>query len=217
MYRIIGITDGSQMNKDLGLVKGQLKLIKAIPISEIKSWYSSNLGGNWNGSELKSYLNGAATDDFLTDAKNNQWKTGDYWDSLITSQKWYMELKAEYPWPSTNPLPNTISEGYTEGKVGLMYASDYYNSGSQDTNNWLYVKNGWSTSSSLSGNFIYEWTMSRNGITGVYYAAWAMTIFGYLYPDVMNYTYAVRPVFYLTPNITLTGEGTSTNPFIISV
>ena len=70
MYRIIGMTKDA--DTDLGLDANRLKVIKATPLSKVKSWYSKNQDGNWDNSELNSYLNGTKTDDFLPDAKTNQ-------------------------------------------------------------------------------------------------------------------------------------------------
>ena len=99
-----------------------------------------------------------------------------------------------------------------------MYASDYYNGcdKSPDTNCWLYIKNGLSISTSLSGNAQNEWTMSRNGNYDSDYLAWDIDVDGTLKSSFyLNATISVRPTFYLIPNITLTGGGTESDPFII--
>ena len=121
-----------------------------------------------------------------------------------------------YSWPSKNPTPQSISEGAWSGRIGLMYASDYVNAYQDNSrDNWLFIKNG------MSGNRAeYEWTMSRYGyyydpyISG--YDAWSMNDGGKLYTWSMNLSCAVRPVFYLTRDISISGEGTESDPFIIS-
>ena len=144
---------------------------------------------------------------------NNKWESPEYWEGLITSQKWYNVDQSTI---------NAIEEqktSWTEkiSQIGLMYVTDYFNAGSQDTSNWLFIKNGWSTNSTLSGRALYEWTMSRYGLYGSFYRAWNVYSNGKL--DYNGYmvtgTFAVRPVFYVLPGVTLTGEGTTENPFII--
>ena len=213
MYRIIGIT--SAKDDTLGIPANSLKIIKAIPSSESQQWNSLYKQEDcvvdgidkckWDDSDMKTYLNGTFYNS-IKDAKPN----GAYWDSIILSHSWY---NVDY---TSVPATEPTSSNTTASKIGLMYATDYKNSGDQNTNNWLFIKNGWSTNSSLSGNALYEWTMSRYGYHHQTSLAWHVLSAGLTFHDVrLTTTYAVRPVFYIDPNITLTGEGTTENPFII--
>ncbi len=198
MYRVIGVT--SEDDNTIGLKANQLKIIKATPSSTSCKWHSSNIDIKWDASIMKTYLNTT----FLNDAISTKWETGEYWERLITSHSWYNADFAYLP-----DLEPTTS--YTEeSQIGLMYATDYKNAGETNTNNWLYIKNGWSTNSTLKDDAIYEWTMSRHA-SG---SAWSVG--GSLSKTGMSSSFSARPVFYLQSEINLSGEGTKENPFIIS-
>ena len=201
MYRIIGVT--SSDDNALGLKANQLKLIKAIPSSTSQKWHNNaRPGATWDDSDIKEYLNTT----FLNDAVS-KWENGETWKGLITSQRWYNKDQSTRPTASTEPTTSQT----VFSQIGLMYGTDYMNTNGQSTSNWLFIKNGWTGNSSTA-----EWTMSRCG-GGAYsdYKAWCVDIDGYLYNYSLNAPEVVRPVFYLTPGIKLTGEGTVENPFII--
>ena len=149
---------------------------------------------------MKTYLN----DTFLNDAVDNQWENGEEWQRLITNQKWYNADQSTTPTASVEPTDSTTDNPY---QIGLMYATVYMNAGAQDKTNWLFIKNGWTGNPTTKS----EWTMSRKGFTSM----WRMDSYGTLGDYTLTNPYAVRPVFYVSPNITLTGEGTTTEPFII--
>ncbi len=214
MYRIIGITTDN-VNTELGLVPDQLKIIKATPSNTSQVWHSSNSDVIWDSADVqKIYLNATffkTITDITTKVETHNWS------ELISNPQWYIADNNVGSWIlTTEKNKTTLSANH---KVGLMYASDYYNgcNKSLNTSCWLYVKNGISASSSLSGNALYEWTMSRYGNALGNCYAWSVlsggTLNGTYYVDS---SYAVRPVFYLIPDVTLTGEGTETNPFVIS-
>ncbi len=212
MYRIIGITD-SNVNASLELEAGQLKIIRATPLKEddgikVVQWGSGNLDSStWDNAIIqKTYLNVT----FLNTIDET-------WKKLIDNPYWW--------------IGDNTSSGGTEAtskksknyQIGLMYASDYYNSwdyakanpsiSNPNTDSWLHITHG--TSSSSTYNSLYEWTMTRYGLYSSAYHAWDVHTDGTLYYNRVDYTRAVRPVFYLTPNILLSGEGTEDNPFII--
>ncbi len=208
MFRIIGITSAD--DNTLGLKKDQLKLIKATPSSTSQVWYSNYTSDiKWDSSSTKSHV----TSWYNTNIKNKQ-PNGTYWDSIVTSQKWYNADQTSTP---GTVEPKTSQSA--ANKVALMYATDF-NNASTGTSSWLYVKNGWSTSSTLSGNSLNEWTMSRYGYyrgrDGSTYEAWCVETNGGLWWYLIDYAYAVRPVFYLQSAINLTGAGTATDPFRIT-
>ena len=205
MYRIMGITSEERTEnngQDVMWQKGQLKIIKATTSSDSQAWNSNSSSGvKWDSTDMKSYLNGT----FYNTIKNAT-PNGTYWDSIITSHSWY---NADY---TSVPNAEPTTSHTSNSKIGLMYATDYKNSGDQNTNNWLHLKNGW-TGNSTSLN---EWTMSRYGYSSTYgaYSAWYVFSFGGLGYTVSN-AFAVRPVFYLQPQINLTGKGTVDDPFRI--
>ena len=207
MFRIIGITSEERIEnngQDVMWKKGQLKVIKATPSSESQAWASSDQ--TWDSSSAKSHV----TTWYNTNISGKQ-PNGTYWDSIVTEQKWYNVTQTSTP----GTVEPTTSQSAVS-KVALMYGTDYKNSGDQNTNNWLYVKNGWSTSSTLSGYALYEWTISSAGYYGTY-LAWAVYDNGILSSGYgVGAKFAVRPVFYLQSEINLTGTGKSDDPFRIT-
>lgn len=203
MYRIIGIT--SAADTAIGLKKDQLKIIKATPSSELVSWGSDTKDQPWDSSYAKSTLNG----DFLNSIKNAQ-PNGAYWDSIITSQKWYNADQK-----SISTIESKASKTL-ESKIALMYATDYKNSGDQNTNNWLFITNGW------TGNALgFDWTMTRYGESSGRYLGWRIYKNGTVnYSLLADHDYEIpyvfRPVFYLQPELNLTGKGIATDPFRIT-
>ena len=161
---------------------------------------------------MKAYLNTTFYNS-ITSAQPN----GAFWDSKILSHSWYnADQSVDMPFTLTEEPKTSHTE---ESKIGLMYATDYINAYGTSTSNWLFIKNGWSTNSTLSGLTLYEWTLSRYGLVGggPYSAVWCLVSNGYLtYNESTAAGHKVRPVFYVSPNITLTGEGTTDNPFIIN-
>jgi len=109
-------------------------------------------------------------------------------------------------------------------KISLMYASDYLLSlGSSAlgytsyTNNetlktgWMHISNNDSGAPSS-----YEWTSSRFGDDGGGYFAWFVGSAGFVGDNGVVNDYSARPVFYLTSDVKISGEGTIGSPYIIS-
>ena len=200
MYRIIGVA--SEDDNTINLPANSLKIIKAIPSSKSRVWHSTANDIKWDSSAMKNYLN----ETFLPDAISNIWDNGTTWDSIILSHSWYNVDQAEIQRAAEPQTSHT-----TESKIGLMYATDYMNAGGESSSIWLFITNGWTGNSSTS-----EWTMSRYGLGGKNYHAWRVDTSGNLSSiDYLADMFAVRPVFYLQSDITLTGEGNAENPFII--
>ncbi len=200
MYRIIGIT--SAADNTIGLYANQLKVIRAVPSSTSQAWHSSNSSNTpWGSSSAKSYLNGT----FLSTIKGLV--DGTYWESMISSHKWYNADQRSTP-GETEPKTSQTAES----KIGLMYGTDFTNA-STGTSSWLFITNGWSGNPSKE-----EWTMSRYGrSSNGNYVAWLVATGGTLSNGyIVNNTLAVRPVFYLQSGVNLTGEGTKDHPYIIT-
>ena len=148
--------------------------------------------------------------------------------SQVDSVTWYlggMEIR-DYNYEVYEDISYSFERGTTvysgrqaswQGKVGLMYPSDYlhtyaygvndqcldlFNCFSPDAeSSWLYSsKSQWFISP-----FSHEpdWVFFAYGLDGLYYAAFATLQF------------VVRPTVHLRPDIKLTGTGTSTDPYQI--
>ena len=190
MYRIIGIT--SKEDVDLNLPYNSLKLIKAIPLDENQPWTEEYGIPPWDESHIKSYLN----ENFLTDAVS-KWESGESWEKIVISHKWRFLSR--------------ISE---ESKIGLMYSADYQNANGETSNNWLYIKNGWIANGEIGDS---EMTIGDGSAVDEVeiYCEKVVDISGLTRYASCTSDFAIRPVFYVSPDITLTGEGTAENPYII--
>ncbi len=202
MYRIIGVTN--EADTKLGLHANQLKIIKATPSNTSRIWHSWADDTKWDGSAMKTYLNGTGNNQFLGTVK---WESPDYWEGLITSQSWYnVDLPATPP-AMAEPTDSTTAES----KIGLMYATDYSNAYSANSDNWLFIGHGWSSNTAVD-----EWTISRYSYGGTNVKAWCVRSSGSLKAYSLDESHAVRPAFYLQPGVTLVGEGNAADPFRIA-
>ena len=233
MYRIIGVFEGTDGNQ-------HLKLISLEQLGRY-AWNADYLTDvNWESSTLYTGLNGSyfltnTTYDYL---QNNTWlnkiedwtwnavntKTSssgpNYYNSLTPSQIYLHEMNRSSKTSSIGSWTNPTA------KIGLMYASDYTLSlgssalaitGSTYTNSttlnkgWMHQSNNDTTASS------YEWTLSRYGDTGGNFRAWYVVSDGSVGNYLVYDAYGVRPVFYLTSDVTHnSGTGTYTDPYIIN-
>ncbi len=189
MYRIIGIT-----------TDGKLKVIKAKKYGDNRQWNSGDyLDVKWNASTLYTYLNSTFYNSLNARIQG-----------LIENHTWNMDLVGSSPWTQTT---TGNQDGTIQAHIGLMSGADYvnaYQNSSKD--NWLFITNGW------SGNIgPDEWTMSRYGYfyNDESYLAWYVARGGHVGVSRVTEANAVRPVFYLVPNITLAGTGIITDPFRI--
>ena len=181
-----------------------------------------NSGAWWNGTS-GSYYNNSTT---ATTVNFTNYKLSDKAKSYITISRYYLGgYKASsgvmtnqfYAYERGTARYDTNRPLYWDGMVGLMYPSDFgyaagnscvtgtdpYNYGGGCKNkDWLYISN------------TYQWLMSPS--SGRSFNAFAVSSSG----DVGLSVYpasSVRPVFYLTSSASITdGEGSSTNPYILS-
>ena len=191
LYRIIGVFDN------------QVKLIKSTSYGEY-AWDSS-YSNDWSSSDINNTLNSTYLNSL-----------GSTWRSKIATHTWYVGGHTTYI-ATAKKFYNAESSGTTwNGKVGLMYVSDYgyaansnawsddlYNYKDYSSTNWLF----------LGSN---EWTITR-------YSSRSRNVFyvynnGYLNVSSVGYGYSARPVFYLISNVALeNGTGSSSNPYRLAV
>ncbi len=208
MYRIIGI---DSLN--------QLKLIKKNALSVAYNWntdFETNI--TWSDSELFSglndnyFLNNTSYIESLWKNKilTKSWKYGDVEKSSDTANNIY---QMENSWSDT-----------VDAKIGLMFLHDYYyayqSNGlncawngeySMCQNSWLQIKQN-----DLDAIYYSEWTMTRAGKYDGDYGAWYITSSGYVEEYYLSTSNSVRPVFYLTTDVSyLGGTGTIEDPIMI--
>ncbi len=206
MYRIIGVTDGSE-ESTLGLKAGMLKVIKATPSNIGQAWsssFSSNIDWDNGSNTVRTYLNGTFYNGSTIDSRIKPY---------IAEVKWWKGDRTD----ATTSGAESKTATSTQYRVGLMYAGDYYNSWTYatNTNSWLHITHGLSSSSTTYSN-TYEWTMTRYGRDGESYYAWYVFLDGRFSAYPVHYTSAVRPVFYLSSTAGLIGFGTETSPYTIT-
>lgn len=195
MYRIIGITDNSTTNSNLGIPENSLKIIKATKYGGEVAWGTSS--ANWDSATINtSTLNNSFLNSISTSESGINWK-----NIILNNHYWYIGDGSGYNGENTE-------KSSTNNPIGLMYISDYNIAGHSS---WLHISNGWGE------EYVgYEWTMTRYksgypwiiqdyGSTENYYN-WA-------YPRTTAY---IRPAFYLIANVSLYGNGTTTEPYIIT-
>ncbi len=188
-----------------------------------------NSGAWWNGTS-GSYYNNSTT---ATTVNFTNYKLSDKVKSYITTSRYYLGGYDDSSGVMTNQFYtyereitgyDTNRPFYWDGMVGLMYPSDYgyaagntcvtgtdpynYNGGCKNKD-WL-----WMTTSSNYSNGA-EWLMSPNlGGTG---GAFHVDSSGYVGGHGVNNPRSVRPVFFLNSSASISeGEGSSTNPYILS-
>ncbi len=245
-WRIIGL---------LNTPEGQrLKLIRANSIGSY-SWdnkasgtgsSTSEFGSNdWTDSTLKEVLNNGAyynrTSGTCPSGSNGATTSCDFTSNGLTEEArnqidtitWQLGGTSNYS--NTNTIQfYTYERGTTvysgrptewQGKVGLMYPSDYgyATSGGTSMNRTsclekeLYNWNDSSYTDCKASNWIsntYEWTLT----TGTSISTYVFRIGENSSVDSFSayFQYVVRPSVYLTKNVTiLSGEGTPENPYVL--
>ena len=169
--------------------------------SGTNTWSSSTLTTtNLNSTFLNSL--GATYRNQISDAT---WYVNGYSTSSVTAATWHDNESTGTTWT---------------GKIGLMYVSDYgfaasnsawttdvssYNSTSIRNNNWMYMG-------------LTEWTISRESSYTNY--VYLVNSTGYVTDTSVNNSLnatAVRPCFYLTPDVTYAGgTGTESDPLRVN-
>ena len=213
-YRVIGITDNSSLNTDLGLKENQVKIIR-------DKYYSSNRAsstGDWEKYEINTYLNQTEINNIIPSG----------WDSKITSQKWYKYNVSNNNASTADDIITAESKSVTSTntKLGLMSLADYYYSetsggtkscyNSACTNTWLYDSSIEQETMSYYGAMDtgvetkYFWYIPYNG------KALYSSLFATRPPDGTIYN-TIKPVMYLDANVLVKGNGSGTldDPFIL--
>ncbi len=175
-------------------------------------YWSTNSNSTWSESRLntinlnKNYINNIGTK-WSEKISDHTWKVGGNTWNNIGTQTAPSAYQNEINGPATNKTVNA--------KVGLMYVSDYGYAASSSS---------WSTALNSYNNVIanncmymglYEWTLaSRTDISDI---AFVVDYTGYVYYYYVYRSYgAVRPVFYLKPEIAYSvGSGTISSPYIL--
>ncbi len=201
LYQIIGVTEG-----------GKFKLIKTTAygwkIWNDKYMYQScgvrGVKCKYTNSKIYTTLNKDFAETLLD------------WDKKVDNATWYIGAITSDNITAHDIYQSEIKESTYNGKYGLMYASDYFYAYDGIGNKNCQKE---SCESFLSSPY-NTWTITRqdydsNAYTG--YAYYANSSEKRLRSRVMDVEYAVRPVFYLFANTSITsGIGSKDRPFIIN-
>ena len=239
LWRIIGVFDSASHGQS---GKNLVKIIRADSIGAL-AWHKSNTN-DWTAASLMNLLNGAylnaedGTDSgycygYSTSVPSNcdYTKIGinSTYRNMIANAKWYL---GGY---SSNGATAAAFYGYErgttvysgrptewEGKIGLMYPSDYgysvlSSSCARTTNLGSYNTPTCAGESWLYGEG-YEWTL--NSYSSSSNLVFLLYNFGNLYNvnDRADFGYSARPVLYLDSLVyVVDGNGTMSNPYIIGM
>ena len=110
---------------------------------------------------------------------------------------------------------DNVERTYTwKGKVGLIYPSDYgYASGNSNCATNISYSNTYCDTNWMSS---YGWTITPSPYSIYALNVWYARASSVDYSNALN-ARAVRPSVYLKPNIKVTGEGTTSNPYVFSL
>lgn len=209
LYRIIGVFG----ENNHGVTGQQLvKIIKNASIGNNR-WEGNGKTNNWSTASLNTTLNTEYLTNRLSQYENKiatvTWKIGGFTNtnneiSTANAKKIY-----------TNEFSS--SKKTTEGKLGLMYASDY--GFATSSSNWSAYLINYETETIRNNNYLYsesnEWTLTIYPGTDV--SSWIVTGNGSISSTDISNNYATRPTFYLTSDIQYTGgSGTSTDPYRVN-
>ncbi len=223
MYRIIGIDEANN----------QVKVIQATALIKETQYnfpwhlnYRTN--SPWEESSVYVFLNSADSNySYFVGNSYYNYMQNEMWTNLMVAHPiWYygdnntsvINAKTTYRSERREKLENG-------DPIGLMYASDYLYAGSQDENNWLYIRNslnGIENTGSLSREVLkekqssYETTMTRYGDIDDHYYVRYITPRGIENTDV-SFNNPIRAVFYLDgTKVILNGKGTIYKPYYIT-
>ena len=165
----------------------------------LDNWYSTNIANKGYDDKVVS------TAGFCNDRNT---RSGDSWVSSGTQFHYAPYERIVSTHQPTLKCSNT-NDIYTT-KVGLITADEVmYAGGTTSSNNSYYLYTGQ-----------YYWTMSPSYFAVGSSNSWAhvfnVSSAGHLYNISVNNTFGVRPVLNLSADVTLTGSGTQTDPYVVS-
>ena len=165
-------------------------------------------------STMATYLNGTYYNSLTSDAKSKVIKgtfnvsTPGYYTDTETLET-DAEQEKQYQWKGYVALYTVTELLRASTTSGCSSLSAGYNSKNTDycnSNNWL-----WPTTFNSSN---FEWTLSPY-VRSTCYLVWYVSSSAYVNNCSANLARGVRPVLHLSSNMTLSGSGTSSEPYTI--
>ena len=203
LYRIIGVFNE------------QVKLIKSGSYST-SSWSGDYVYNNtWSSSAMADTLNESYLNSFDTK-----------WQDVISSHTWKvggLDIGNAYRTFYANTVYNYEVGNYSDyttwnGKIGLMYASDYAFAISNSY--WRTEVTSSSYGNVANNNWLFEgsdeWTISRDSSSNS--GAIMLSSSGFLDDYSVTNKYRIRPCFYINSNVFyISGTGTKSDPYRIGI
>ena len=217
-----------------GTKETRLKIIRNELYSEDMRWDTDNVN-DWSTASLQEELNGTYLENITSPSKemigNAIWKLGGLSSSDSDTNNYQNAITSTW---YTYERGTEVYEGRpTEwtGKIGLMYPSDYgyATSGGSITNRETCLNTALYNWKDYDDCFNHDWLHDRPNEE---YEQWTLTsgssrsdtVFrvnfrgGMAYNNASIQYIAVTPALYLNSNVKISGgEGTESNPFILSL
>ena len=187
---------------------GTIKIMRTVNIDR-QYWDSSN-SNNWaRPASLNTYLNGTYYNGLNSTAQ-----------SQIVAKDWSI---GAVTWDNNNLATQIANENATKwnGKIALVTVSEYIrsNSNKNSCGSFSLINDNYNScvSTGWMDNNEYWWTLSPS--VGHPSYSFRVVSFGAIYDDtnVSNYYGGdIHPALYLSPDVTLTGSGTQSDPYVLS-
>ena len=162
--------------------------------TQLESWYQTNIGSK---NDLASSV--ATGDYYCEQAKVKLIDDYTSGNATMTTYKKYT--------PDFKCSSDGNGKGVVNASVGLLsYDEVVYAGGYVGLDNNYYLNNP----------AIYWWTMSPAGFVASRSSVWGGTAPGYIHSNYVFNTYSARPVLILNADTLVTGDGTSSDPFVVS-
>ena len=206
------VSFNNELWRILGVIDGKIKIIRNESIGSMK--WNSTLNNNWDNSSLKSYLNGEYYNSIDGTYKNMISEETYYLGGATSSNYQTLTASGYYNAERDSSQVYSGNPASTKQYIGLMYPSDYgYAAGSSCLSTALYSYRDSCKNSDYLFNGVFEWLQAPDASDSV--TAAYLHYNGYVGTDyTVTYSYAVRPVLYLTSETQITGgDGSSSNPF----
>ena len=163
--------------------------------TQLENWYQANIGSK--SALAKNVATGAY---YCEQAKA---KYDDSWTSGSAAMTTYTSYTPDFKCSSDGN-----EKGVVSSSVGLLtYDELVYAGGYHNQNNSNYY---------LNNPAIYWWTMSPAGFVSGYSTVWCVNTPGNIYHNIVSATLRLRPVLILNADTLVTGDGTSSDPFVIN-
>ena len=195
-----GTNKGSNLTSEIGAYYWNYKATESENTWGISLLNKTNLNINYLNNIKTTWSNKIATHTWIVG--------GNTWNNIGL-----VSVSTAYK----NEIISPYVDNSYNAKIGLVHVSDYGYAASQSA--WKTSLNSYNSSSVINVNWmymgLYEWEISCRQ-RGDYDGAFAVTSSGFVNGYSVNFSFAIRPCFYLNSNVTYkNGSGTISSPFII--